>query len=115
MVLPAAPDFRVGSPAGAAEVDAVGGPAPIGFADIIERVTPAVVDVRVKIEETAHSDESQQKSPFPPGSPFDRFFRQFGIPLPEKPSRLTPSIRFRPTHPLSSAIELTTIQSRAFA
>jgi serine protease Do len=35
----------------AAEVDAIGAPAPIGFADVIERVKPAVVGVRVKVAE----------------------------------------------------------------
>jgi serine protease Do len=76
----------IGGQAVAAEVDAVGAPAPVGFADVIERVKPAVVGVRVKIEETAQSDEPRQKSPFAPGSPLDRFFRKFGIPLPEKPA-----------------------------
>ena len=32
----------LGSQAVAAEVDAVGAPAPVGFADIVERVKPAV-------------------------------------------------------------------------
>ena len=76
----------IGSLAAAAEVDAIGVPAPPGFADIVERVKPAVVGVRVKIEGVTQSDEEQQKSPFPPGSPFDRFFRQFGIPFPDRPA-----------------------------
>jgi serine protease Do len=74
-----------GSPAAAAEVDAVGAPAPLGFADIVAKVKPAVVGVRVKIEEITPADEAQQEMPFGPGSPFDRFFRHFGIPIPEKP------------------------------
>ncbi len=49
-----------------------------GFADIIERVKPAVVGVRVKVEEGVSSDDTPQQPPFPPGSPLDRFFRQFG-------------------------------------
>ena len=76
----------LGGQAVAAEVDAVGAPAPVGFADIVERVKPAVVGVRVKIEEPAQADEPRQKSPFAPGSPLDRFFRKFGFPLPEKPA-----------------------------
>ena len=32
------------SPAQAAEVDAIGSPAPVGFADVIERVKPAIAD-----------------------------------------------------------------------
>ena len=66
--------------------NALGALAPVGFADIVERVKPAVVGVRVKIEEAAQSDEPRQKSPFAPGSPLDRFFHKFGIPLPEKPA-----------------------------
>ena len=66
-------------PALAAEVDAAGAVAPANFADIIERVRPAVVGVRVKSEERTPSSEAQPASPFPPGSPLDRFLRQFGI------------------------------------
>ena len=80
------PSARIGSQAVAAEVDAVGAPAPLGFADIVARVKPAVVGVRVRVEEATSSDEAQQKNPFPPDSPFDRFFRQFGIPIPDSPA-----------------------------
>jgi hypothetical protein len=72
-----------GSQGTAAEVDAIGTPAPLGFADIVERVKPTVVGIRVKIEGVTQSGEEQQKSPFPPGSPFDRYLRQFGIPHPD--------------------------------
>jgi len=75
------PDSR----AAAAEVDAATAPSPIGFADIIDRVKPAVVGVRVKIEEVISSGDTQQELPFPPGSPLDRFFRQFGVPIPDSP------------------------------
>jgi serine protease Do len=81
-----APDLLIGFQAVAAEVDAVGAPAPLGFADIVGRVKPAVVRVRVRIEEVTSSDEAQQKSPFAPGSPFDRFFREFGTPIPDSPA-----------------------------
>ena len=46
-----APIAQIESIAFAAEVDAIGAPAPVGFADIIERVKPAVVGIRVRIEE----------------------------------------------------------------
>ena len=78
-----APSLRIGSLAVAAEVDAVGVPAPLGFADIVARVKPAVVGVRVRVEEATSADEAQQKNPIPPDSPFDRFFRQFGVPTPD--------------------------------
>ena len=78
-----APDLLIGFQAVAAEVDAVGVPAPLGFADIVGRVKPAVVGVRVRIEEATSSDEIPQNNPFPPGSTLDRFSRQFGVPIPD--------------------------------
>jgi serine protease Do len=51
---------------------------PIGFADIVERVKPSVISVRVNIREKP--DNSSDDSPFPPGSPMERFFRRFGGP-----------------------------------
>ena len=41
---------QIESIAVAAEVNAIGIPAPVGFADIVGRVKPAVVGVQVKIE-----------------------------------------------------------------
>jgi S1-C subfamily serine protease len=53
---------------------------PVGFADIVEKVKPAVISVKVKIDRPADSDSSDQDLPFPPGSPFERFFKRFGMP-----------------------------------
>ncbi len=54
---------------------------PVGFADIVEKVKPAVISVRVKIDRPASSaNGSDDDLPFPPGSPFEKFFRQFGMP-----------------------------------
>jgi serine protease Do len=55
---------------------------PIGFADIVEKVKPAVISVRVKIDRPADQGLSNDDNdlPFPPGSPFDRFFKRFGAP-----------------------------------
>jgi serine protease Do len=54
---------------------------PTGFADIVERVKPSVISVRVKMSEKLASDSrSGEDSPFKPGSPMERFFRQFGGP-----------------------------------
>jgi serine protease Do len=53
---------------------------PVGFADIVEKVKPSVISVRVKMERPASSGPSDQDLPFPPGSPFERFFRRFGMP-----------------------------------
>src|SRR6516162_2475999 len=53
---------------------------PVGFADIVEKVKPAVISVRVKIDQPAQSGLSDDDLPFPPGSPFERFFKRFGAP-----------------------------------
>jgi serine protease Do len=50
---------------------------PVGFADIVERVKPAVISVRVQVETPR---VSMQSNPFPQGSPMDRFFRRWGVP-----------------------------------
>jgi serine protease Do len=54
---------------------------PVGFADIVEKVKPAVISVRVKIDHPAEPSVSGDDDlPFPPGSPFERFFKRFGMP-----------------------------------
>jgi serine protease Do len=53
---------------------------PVGFADIVAKVKPAVISVRVKIDRPADSSFGSDELPFPPGSPFERFFRRFGMP-----------------------------------
>src|ERR1700675_1288104 len=55
---------------------------PIGFADIVERVKPSVISVKVNIAEKLAKDDSSNNddSPFQPGSPMERFFRRFGGP-----------------------------------
>src|SRR5260370_28391949 len=56
---------------------------PVGFADIVERVKPSVISVKVNINEKVAKDDSAGKdddSPFQPGSPMERFFRRFGGP-----------------------------------
>lgn len=62
---------------------------PIGFADIVERVKPSVISVKVNIKEKVAKDDSggDDDTPFQPGSPMERFFRRFGGPdaLPKMP------------------------------
>jgi serine protease Do len=60
-------------------------PHPTGFADIAAKVKPAVISVRVTIRDTADEtvqqggqDGNDQVIPFAPGSPLQKFFRQFG-------------------------------------
>jgi serine protease Do len=52
------------------------------FADVIERVKPAVVSVKVKVQNAADRSDDGDGSQFsmpdlPPGHPMERFFRQF--------------------------------------
>ena len=55
---------------------------PIGFADIVARVKPSVISVKVtmkdKTTDTSNSDD--EDLPGQPGSPMERFFQQFGGP-----------------------------------
>src|SRR5262245_6494994 len=56
-------------------------PQPItGFADIVAKVKPAVISVRVKMDETTGMNENgeRQSNPMQPGAPLEKFFEQFG-------------------------------------
>src|ERR1700679_1847446 len=68
---------------------------PIGFADIVERVKPSVISVKVNINEKVakndSADNNNDDSPFQPGSPMERFFRHFG-----GPDGLPPGLRGGP-------------------
>jgi serine protease Do len=71
--------FALVSPAAAAETTTT---QPSGFADLVARVKPAVISVRVRFDGAAQAsgmnlDDNAQ--PFRPNSPLDRFFRQFGF------------------------------------
>jgi serine protease Do len=61
-----------------------------GFADLIAKVKPAVISVRVKIDggaNTVGSKPGDQVVPFGDNSPFEKFFRQFGMPdMPNMPN-----------------------------
>jgi serine protease Do len=67
---------------------------PIGFADIVERVKPSVISVKINIADKSSKDDSANKdddTPFQPGSPMERFFRRFG-----GPDGLPPGLRGNP-------------------
>jgi serine protease Do len=73
-----------GEPASAAPIQVQSGP--VGFADLIGKVKPAVISVKVQIDRSADSDSppmndngnnGEDMSPFQ-GSPFEKFFRQYG-------------------------------------
>jgi serine protease Do len=53
---------------------------PDSFADLVARVKPAVISVRVKMASDDASGLSQEDNPLGEGTPFERFFRQFGTP-----------------------------------
>ncbi len=68
-------------------------PAPDSFADLAEKLLPAVVNISTT--QTLKSDRGQRGGPempqFPPGSPFDEFFRDFfehGLPKSGRPDAL---------------------------
>src|SRR5229473_203548 len=68
--------LRAFSPADAAESTQ----RPVGFADLVEKVKPAVISVRVKMEAGAKMMGLEGDSPFPPSSRMEQFFRRFGMP-----------------------------------
>jgi serine protease Do len=72
---------QLGTPARAADSSTQ---RPVGFADIVAKVKPAVISVRVKIaasEEPAllqQNRDDDEQIPVHPGSPLDKFLQQFG-------------------------------------
>jgi serine protease Do len=69
----------------------VQGVEPFSFADVVEKVRPAVVSVRVRTA-AAQASFDEEEFPFfdlPEGSPMERFFRQFRQQMPrgERPQR----------------------------
>jgi len=61
------------SPAHAAEA----AQQPAGFADLVAKVKPAVVSVRVRMEQPSSSSDDNSQPGIPPG--MERFFQQFGF------------------------------------
>jgi serine protease Do len=70
---------------------------PAGFADLVTKVKPAVISVRVKIPASAEPAMMQQERddgddngggvPVVPGSPMEKFFQQFGQQFGQQPGR----------------------------
>ncbi len=52
----------------------------VGVADLVERVQPAVVNVSVKGSRVVDTRGAMPEFQFPPGSPFEEFFKQFRMP-----------------------------------
>jgi len=79
------------APASAAEFETQ---RPVGFADIVAKVKPAVISVRVKVSGSAEpamlqdNRDEERQIPVQPGSPLDKFFQQFGQEFgPQAPQR----------------------------
>jgi serine protease Do len=52
---------------------------PVGFADIVDKVKPSVISVRVKMTQSSKLMGMDDSTPsLPKNSPMERFFRQFG-------------------------------------
>jgi len=69
------------APTYAVAADAQTSAGPASFADVVDRVKSSVVSVKVKMVDASDVESDSQTMPhFPPGSPFDRFFKQFGLP-----------------------------------
>ena len=79
----------LGSAAHAQTSNVISGAAqPVGFADMVERVKPSVISVKVTMKESA-GDAANMSDNDEQGSPMERFFRQFGGPNggPQNPGR----------------------------
>src|SRR5262249_20824216 len=79
---PGAPQLGLPSFAAAARADT--GQRPVGFADIVEKVKPAVISVRVKVDGGSRTMGFSNRD-LPPG--LEQFFRRFGMPdvTPDEP------------------------------
>jgi serine protease Do len=64
---------------------------PESFADLVAKVKPAVISVRVKIDESAKmtglNQNDEENTPLTPGAPMQKFFQQFGQNLPNDMQR----------------------------
>jgi len=80
-------DFSFLSAAHAQVRDTASVAEPTGFADLVERVKPSVISVKVTMKEKAVDVDSKNEEGS--GSPMERFFRQFGGPdgVPQIPPR----------------------------
>src|ERR1043166_440592 len=75
---------QVGLPSFPTAAHAQNAQRPVGFADIVEKVKPAVISVRVKVDGGSRTGGFSRRD-LPPG--LEQFFRRFGMPdiTPETP------------------------------
>ena len=71
---------------------------PAGFADLVEKVKPAVISVRVKVKAGSEMMNFNGETPFPKDSPMEQFFRRFRLPndegTPDQPQPHNPHGQF---------------------
>ena len=86
---PPVPNANPSAPSAISPQPAAG---PASFADIVDRVKPAVVSVKVKMATVGDlEDEGSDGLPdFPQNSPFYHFFRHFGLPGGGNDNEMTP-------------------------
>ncbi|HUZ66033.1 MAG TPA: Do family serine endopeptidase [Beijerinckiaceae bacterium] len=74
-----ATDYAIGPHKAFAQTQVVAPVGPQSFADIVSRVKPAVVSVKVRMVEkqTADAGNDENGLPLKPGDPLERFFRRF--------------------------------------
>src|SRR5258705_5921957 len=72
--------IRSGLPAVSMAAAAETSQRPVGFGDLVEKVKPAVISVRVRVEAGTKMVGADGNLPFPPNSQMERFFRRFGMP-----------------------------------
>ena len=73
------------APVDAAATSAQAPAGPASFADVVDRVKPAVVSVKVKLSDADQVDDGDSEAmpgmpDIPKNSPFYHFFRHFGMP-----------------------------------
>jgi serine protease Do len=67
------------------------------FAELVDKVKPAVISVRVKVDTGAKMMSFDGSSPFPPNSSIEQFFRRFGMPFGNETPDIQPQPNNRPT------------------
>jgi serine protease Do len=74
-------DSAASSPSAPTAIAPAPAAGPASFADVVDRVKPAVVSVKVKLDDTARSDDDDGDGATPElPPPLDHFFRRFGSP-----------------------------------
>jgi serine protease Do len=101
--------YQAGLPTYAAANAAENAQRPAGFADLVEKVKPAVISVRVKVKAGSEMMSFDGDMPSPKNSPMERFFRRFGM-----PEFGMPNDEGMPDHPVQPHGQFVTGQGSGF-